>query len=1133
MSSSRPSTDDAYDGSAASSSASPPKRRHIEAPSSVSTGTHSLRQHQNRQHHRLDYHSNNNRTGNTIPPASSMTQTNVEVEAKARLKLKTVPHPSSASRSWGGGRKQKVAIELETSFLQNHGLLGPVQESRRPSADGGLEEHTRASSSSGHEEEAILLQTTRMLQDQKGRLLYIGDSATLSFLHLFRLMVESISGQSNFTLDPRKESIVENVVSLPPYVRPPCMLPDRHTADLLVESFFVNTGAIIEVFDRREFLAELERCYANPLIASTPFLCLLFLAFSIGLAMAASNADTVDASALRQLVELPYDQAELFFRTAKVMDDPLNGVEDAELWSVQAQLLMAVYMLAVSKRNAAFTYHGIAVRSAIALGLHREETMVNFSTSEVLLRCNIWRSLYVLDRFIAASLGRPPAISDNDCTDVAFKDAMMLPHIAPIGPMQQPSTMGQGTMSAGGPGPAPPSSSSSSSNHAVMTGRCSKPMNNFGFDASVRSCRIIGIILKKMYVRRRVSSRATADIVRQCSVWAKEMTENLRWQRTVEAAAALDAGKIMRMPQAESIAILRTNLFYCHAVILLTRPFFLFLIQADRRNHASPGSLGNFFGALNKSGSHSSIGRINGTSRPAGYGSSGRFSPPLRTRTERFAENCVTASYHTIAMVGQALTTKYLPQRDPFIMHFLFTATLLIMANEFIAMFHNTTYDEHIDLALRVMTFFSTSDPQAQRLAWILDALREAVDKHAAKPNTADTSNNDSTNSDQKKHARDKNRTFRFEFPRDFIPGTTDPIDTFFVLQPAHAAAGGGAVPFRGGQGGRTLQVPSSQLAQPPAEAGTGAGSSQLMAPSADYIHVDTGFAGQSQGSIEQHQQPGLLDLQNVGMPTSMSATSAGSAQQRGVLYGGESNEGASTANPLLLPPPFAMPAAVPPSDFSPQYHTQPQHQHSTSTQHPQQPQHQQQHSVNIAGGTGGGGLGPDAFQSKDSKAANGDLDGTDSIETDGEGFDFDILWNWSNPVGQVAADGTTDATVGMTSVGLNLTELGSGAVPSTMNFVRTAQQQGDGTVLSAYGDTTRGRDGEEPVQGGSDIDMNHAPAATQNAPMPLPPMYSPYGIAPLSSTVGSAGLGMSGVHGHGNLAASLNVPLYTTTDFG
>lgn len=168
--SSRPSTDDAYDGSAASSSASPPKRRHIDtSASSASTTDMNLLQHHHHHHRLSSYHAHSGSFTSNISSISSVSQPKLEADAKTRLKLKSTPQSSSSSR-WSGGRKKEVAIELETSFLQNHGQAVSAHESARPSTDGGLEEHTRASSTSGHEEEAILLQTTRMLQDQKGRL---------------------------------------------------------------------------------------------------------------------------------------------------------------------------------------------------------------------------------------------------------------------------------------------------------------------------------------------------------------------------------------------------------------------------------------------------------------------------------------------------------------------------------------------------------------------------------------------------------------------------------------------------------------------------------------------------------------------------------------------------------------------------------------------------------------------------------------------------------------------------------------------------------------------------------------------------------------------------------------------------
>lgn len=493
------------------------------------------------------------------------------------------------------------------------------------------------------------------------------------------------------------------------------------------------------------------------------------------------------------------------------------------------------------------------------------------------------------------------------------------------------------------------------------------------------------------------------------------------------------------------------------------------------------------------------------------------------------------------------------------------------MTNEFIAMFHNTTYDTHIDKATRIMRFFATSDPQARRLVWILDALQDVVDKQAASTsNTTAGARTDATaaasgsknssdgskNDGRKSPVRGAQRTFRFEFPKEFVSGITDPIDTFFVLQPAHAKAGGGAVPFGGNRLGdgvyssNTRHGPRSQLTQPPAEAGSGAGSAQILAQPSNCIHVDTSFAGRPQSGNE-HSQPGLLGLANTGLSASIAALLTDSTQHGGMLlgnnngtagYGGEGGEGAMAANPLVLPPPFSLSAALPPADFSPQFQAQPQHHHHQQQHH--QHKHQHQHPLHFSGDTGGEGLGPEAYQAMDSKAI-GDLDGADSIETDGEGFDFDILWNWPNQVGQVVvADGTSGTAVGMddgggvsTMAGVNmgLSGLETRGVPNTMDYVHPEQQQqGSSTDMSAFGDGSRGQgDSQGSGQGGGEMDMKQGSAPTHNAPMPLPPMYSPYGMAPLSSSVGGSGLGLSGVHGHGNMVAPLNVPLYATTDFG
>lgn len=61
---------------------------------------------------------------------------------------------------------------------------------------------------------------------------------------------------------------------------------------------------------------------------------------------------------LKKLQEGQEDRADQFFMTAKRLGDPMSGFEDADFWSVQALLLMSVYMLTQTRRNAAYAYHG-------------------------------------------------------------------------------------------------------------------------------------------------------------------------------------------------------------------------------------------------------------------------------------------------------------------------------------------------------------------------------------------------------------------------------------------------------------------------------------------------------------------------------------------------------------------------------------------------------------------------------------------------------------------------------------------------------------------------------------------------------------------------------------------------------
>jgi hypothetical protein len=502
-----------------------------------------------------------------------------------------------------------------------------------------------------------------MLQDPTGRVLYIGDSATLSFLQLLRMMVETVAGPSLFTNDPQRHKIVEGQYSLPSGYRPTQLLPDFQTAQALVEAFFINTHGLLQVFERDRFFALLDRCYADPLSIEPSWLCLLNLVFAVGLTMATPLSGSAEALIVDKLRSEHLDRAEVFYLNAKSLNDPMTGLEDQDFWAVQALLLMSVYMLAKSKRNAAFALLGMAARSAHALGLHREETMVIFSPEEQLSRKNLWRSIFVMDRLLSCSLGRPTAISQDDCSGDALHPTEE--HL------DQSFSLDMHTPDY------------------KETGPCA-------LEAAVRSCSVISVILK-VYQQRKISTRRAQEIADICKAWPRALPNMLHWRQAANASPS------------QGVAILHVNLFYCHSIILLTRPFFLYILNLDTQRH------------------------VNQTAAR---------SPRPYLRMEKFSEACVIASTHTILLVQNAFEAGYLSRRNPAVIYFLFAATLVILANEFSGLYRVDGSGTFIVNAINVMNYCAESDQQAVRLVCILSAFRDVVTQQRIRRKQTQPDNN-------------------------------------------------------------------------------------------------------------------------------------------------------------------------------------------------------------------------------------------------------------------------------------------------------------------------------------------------------------------------------------------------------
>ncbi|KAK3692563.1 fungal-specific transcription factor domain-containing protein [Podospora appendiculata] len=553
------------------------------------------------------------------------------------------------TQPWDEVRNGQLKEESSTSTPPT--LSGNEYARRELVSD--FEAQSSRSTTNWQAEEAIIYTETRMLQDQTGRLLYMGDASTLSILQLIRIIVENTAGAeagSPFIDDPKRHRIMENIIDFPENKKVPASLPDKQTTDILVDSYFTNTCGLIEVFDKRLFLESIEVCYADPPSASNYVLCHLYLVLALGLVLSAPVPGSEQETIIRRQQATRPDRAELFFRSARSMCDTDTGFEDADFWSVQALSLMTVYMLAVSKRNTAYAYLGMAVRSAYALGLHREETMNEFIFTEeqMIVRRNMWKSLFILDRYLAASLGRPTAIFEHDCSCEIRSDNAIGGQLR----AEEPSL---------------------------------ESIHSKSLDACVRSCYVIGDTLK-IFSERKISTAKVQEIANGSSRdWGKASHTSLHRRQPSEAPKSA----------AEGIANLHVDLLSLHSLILLTRQ--LFIMHSWKLEEQRSG--------LKKQNAI--------------------YDSPMA----RYSEACVIASYRTIHLVQKVKEAKYLPQRNPFIIYFLFAASINVLMNQFASLYRAESYGKAIADAIAIMKYCAEIDPQAERLLEILEKFSKVVAK--------------------------------------------------------------------------------------------------------------------------------------------------------------------------------------------------------------------------------------------------------------------------------------------------------------------------------------------------------------------------------------------------------------------
>jgi hypothetical protein len=170
----------------------------------------------------------------------------------------------------------------------------------------------------------------------------------------------------------------------------PYALPPEHKISMLVDYFFATVGPVFPYVEKSTMAA------VEPVWRTTRSGRALL---NIICAHASLVSDATAAEAF-------YD------RTVALLD--AGTIHGASLELIQAFLLLCSFQQSTQRSTASWTYHALAIKSAIQHGLHSAASYEEHGAQTAEVRTRIWFAIINQDRLLSTSFGRPCLIQAND-----------------------------------------------------------------------------------------------------------------------------------------------------------------------------------------------------------------------------------------------------------------------------------------------------------------------------------------------------------------------------------------------------------------------------------------------------------------------------------------------------------------------------------------------------------------------------------------------------------------------------------------------------------------------------------------------------------------------------------------------
>ncbi|KAF3008530.1 hypothetical protein E8E13_006259 [Curvularia kusanoi] len=266
--------------------------------------------------------------------------------------------------------------------------------------------------------EAMVKATGQLDLDEEGKWDYHGHSSGLSFMRGLRQFGDMFQAppdsspslkHRNMSVDPPSPSSTRSLAASSTALPSTVELPDKKEAISLCENAIVDAGAMQRVVHLPTFYKQLDRLYDTPSENYTntenSFLPLLYAVLALGKLFSQGEQD-VDKSTYETVV----DEGVRYFKASRQL---LDITDCRDLTSLQAIVFMIQFLQSSAKLSTCYAYIGVALRSALRMGLHRSFNS-NFNPIEAETRKRLFWVIRRMDTYVGAMLGLPRFLEDED-----------------------------------------------------------------------------------------------------------------------------------------------------------------------------------------------------------------------------------------------------------------------------------------------------------------------------------------------------------------------------------------------------------------------------------------------------------------------------------------------------------------------------------------------------------------------------------------------------------------------------------------------------------------------------------------------------------------------------------------------